>query len=370
MEKETGCTILAVDDAKLNIDILVGLLGDKYELAVALGGEGALKYLEENTPDLVLLDLMMPDIDGLAVLRHIKKDERIKDIPVLVLTALSDSDKKELCFRLGAVDYVQKPFDANELLARVKTHLSLSSARRQLEEYSHNLEELVEKRTRELLNTQQATIESMAAMVEYRDPETGSHINRTKGYVNILASRLSKLDKYREMLTPGMIELMTRSAPLHDIGKVGIPDHILLKPGKLTRDEFEIMKRHSEIGARVILSVQKKVGMMPFLDIAREIAYSHHEKWNGKGYPLGLTGADIPLSGRIMALGDVYDALISRRVYKPPFAHTKAVQIILEEKGESFDPDIVDAFSAACDEIRNLALDHCESEEQYEALHQ
>ncbi len=366
----SGCSILAVDDTKLNLDILVGVLGEKYDLSVALNGESALKYVEEHTPDLILLDIMMPGIDGLAVLRKLREKEKTDSIPVLMLTALSDSDKKALCFSLGAVDYVQKPFDVDELEARVRTHLSLAVARRQLQEQNHNLEVEVNRRTHEVLATQQATIESMAALAEYRDPETGMHINRTKGYVKILATGLAQKEAYTAILTPSMIDLIVRSAPLHDIGKVGIPDDILLKPGKLTEREFEVMKRHSEYGAHVISTVQKKVGTLPFLDVAKEIAAGHHEKWNGKGYPHGLSGTDIPLSARIMAIADVYDALISRRVYKPPFAHSKAISIVLEERGESFDPDVVDVFAARTEDFRKMALKYCESDEQREALHQ
>ncbi len=368
MEDLSGCSILAVDDTKLNLDILVGLLGNKYNLSVALSGESALKYVEEQRPDLILLDIMMPEVDGLTVLRKLRRGDRTKDIPVLVLTALSDSDKKALCFNLGAVDYIQKPFDVEELEARVHTHLSLAVARRQLQENNQNLEAEVTRRTREVLATQQATIESMAALAEYRDPDTGMHINRTKGYVKILALGLAEQKAYADILTPEMIELLERSAPLHDIGKVGIPDNILLKPGKLTDEEFEIMKKHAEYGAHVISTVQEKVGVMPFLDIAKEIAFGHHEKWNGKGYPRKLSGTDIPLSARIMTVGDVYDALISRRVYKPPFTHSKASSIILEERGESFDPDIVDVFAARQEMFRELALKFSESDEQREAL--
>ncbi len=364
----SDCSILAVDDTKLNLDILVGLLGDKYNLSVALSGQGALNYLQENTTDLILLDIMMPEMDGVTVLRNLQDNERTKDIPVLVLTALSDSEKKNLCFQLGAVDYIQKPFDVNELLARVRTHLSLAVTKRQLKIHNQNLQSEVEKRTREVLATQQATIESMAAIAEYRDPETGMHINRVKNYVKILATELSRLPSHKDLLPPSMIDLMVRSAPLHDIGKVGIADHILLKPGKLTPEEFEEMKRHAEYGAKAIVSVEKKVGKLPFLAIAKEIAHFHHEKWNGKGYPMGLMGKDIPLSARIMSVGDVYDALICRRIYKPPFPHSKAVSIIEEEKGTSFDPEIVDVFSRCHEEFRKIGLKFCDSEEQYQTL--
>ncbi|PIE59294.1 MAG: two-component system response regulator [Desulfobulbus propionicus] len=367
-EDLSRCSILAVDDTKLNINVLVSVLGGQYALSVALDGESALRHVEENVPDLILLDIMMPGIDGIEVLRRLKNSDRTRDIPVLMLTALSETEQKAHCFASGAVDYIQKPFEVNELQARVRTHLSLALARKTLKEQNHNLEELVEQRTRELFVTQQAIIESMVALAEYRDPETGQHINRVKGCVELLAKKLSKHPRFAEQLPHSTINLFIRSAPLHDIGKVGVPDEILLKAGALTDEEFTEMKRHTEYGAQVILSVQKKVGAVPFLDVAREMACSHHEKWDGTGYPAGLSGENIPLSARIMALADVYDALISRRVYKPPFTHSKAVEIILQESGKSFDPDIVEAFSHCAEKIRGIALNLAESEEQRDAL--
>ncbi len=367
-EDLSRCSILAIDDTKLNIDVLVSILGDKYALSVALNGESALRHVQENRPDLILLDIMMPGIDGIEVLSILKKDEWSRDIPVLMLTALSETDQKSKCFDLGAVDYIQKPFDVNELQSRVKTHLTLALTRKQLKQQNQNLEQLVEQRTKELLATQQATIESMAALAEYRDPETGHHINRVKGYVELLTTELSKRENFAHLLPLSTINDFIRSAPLHDIGKVGVRDEILLKKGKLTDEEFAEMKLHTDYGAQAILSVQKKVGAMPFLNVAREMACHHHEKWNGKGYPAGLAGRDIPLSARIMALADVYDALVSRRVYKPPFAHSKAVEIILRESGNSFDPDIVEVFSCCSEEFRQVALKFAESDEQREAL--
>ncbi len=368
----SDCSVLAVDDTKFNLDILVGLLGNQYNFSVALNGESALRQIEQNPPDLILLDIMMPGMDGTTVLRHIRDNESTKDIPVLMLTALSDSVNKARCFDLGAVDYVQKPFDIHELKARIRTHLSLAIARKQLKEHNQNLEAKVEEQTREVFATQQATIESMAAMAEYRDSETGGHINRVKGYVEVLATELVRLEAFKEQISPSMIPLLVRSAPLHDIGKVGIPDDILLKPGKLTTEEFEKMKSHTVYGAKILSSVQKKVGNLPFLDIAKEIAYYHHEKWDGKGYPAGLAGEAIPLSARIMAIADVYDALISRRIYKPPFPHSKAIQIIQEESGKSFEPAIVDTFLAphCIEQIRQVALAFNESQEEEDALSQ
>lgn len=362
------CTVLAVDDTRLNLDVLVNTLGANHELAVALDGETALEMALESPPDLILLDIMMPGMNGYDVLARLKEHPVTRDVPVIMLSALSDANTKARGFQLGAVDYVSKPFDVEELQARVRTHLALGQARKDLRRSNDQLEEKVRERTRELILTQQATIESMAALAEYRDPETGQHIHRVRGYVTLLAEELRSLPRYRALLTRDYIEQLSLSCPLHDIGKVGVPDHILLKPGPLTADEFEEMKRHTEYGRDVIISVQKKLGPMPFLRIAEDIVYCHHEKWDGSGYPSGLKGQDIPLGGRIMALADVYDALISRRVYKAPFTHSKAMEIIIEGAGTHFDPDLVAIFADFAPGFRQVALFNAESDEQREAL--
>jgi putative two-component system response regulator len=361
-------TILAVDDTKINLDILVSTLGEVYDLSVALNGETALEMAEREPPDLILLDIMMPGMDGYEVLRRLKISPRTAQVPVIMLSALSEIGSKAKGFQLGAVDYLIKPFELEELLARVKTHLTLARTREELRQHNNLLERKVRERTREVLLTRQATIESMAILAEFRDPETGEHIHRVKGYVALMAREMENHPLYRGMLDEDYIELMVHSCPLHDIGKVGIPDHILLKPGKLTDAEFEEMKLHAVHGYNAIEAVQKRLGVMPFLRIAGEIAHTHHEKWDGSGYPRGLKGEDIPLSGRIMALADVYDALISRRVYKPPFTHARAVDIILQGRGTHFDPNLADIFAAHGEEFRRIALDNAESEEQREAL--
>lgn len=362
------CMVLAVDDTKFNLDILVNALGAKHELTVALDGATALEMATQSPPDLILLDIMMPGLDGYEVLTRLKQHPATSEVPVIMLSALSDLGTKSRGFQLGAVDYVSKPFEVEELLARVRTHLSLGQARKELRCQNELLEEKVRERTRELIQTQQATIESMAALAEYRDPETGQHIHRVKGYVTLLAEELRTLPEYAPLLTRDYVELLTLSCPLHDIGKVGVPDHILLKPGRLTAEEFEEMKRHTEYGRDAILSVQKKLGQMPFLRIAEDIVYTHHEKWDGSGYPRGLKGQEIPVCGRIMALADVYDALISRRVYKTPYTHSKALDIILDGAGSHFDPNMVAIFAEFAAGFRQVALFNAESDEQREAL--
>jgi len=362
------CTVLAVDDTKLNLDVLVNTLGTSYELSVAMDGATALEMAHDVPPDLILLDIMMPGMNGYEVLAKLKAHAATREVPVILLSALSDLSTKSRGFQLGAVDYVCKPFEIDELKARVRTHLSLAQAHKELRRSNEVLEEKVRERTREVVLTQQATIESMAALAEHRDPETGEHIRRVKGYVTLLAEELRAHPGYASFLTRDYIELLSLSCPLHDIGKVGVPDHILLKPGPLTPEEFEEMKRHTEYGRGAILSVQKKLGAMPFLRIAEDIIFTHHEKWDGSGYPRGLSGTDIPLCGRIMALADVYDALISRRVYKAPFTHSRAMEIILDGAGTHFDPELVTVFAEFASGFRQVALFNAESEEQRQAL--
>lgn len=354
--------ILIVDDTPENIDVLKGLLNTDYKVKVALSGESAIYICESgNPPDIVLLDVMMPGLDGYEVCRRLKGNEATEKIPIIFLTALSDETNESTGLNLGAVDYITKPFNPDLVKVRIRNHLEIKL-------YRDRLEELVAERTKELELTQEATIESMGTLAECRDPETGGHINRTQNYVKALALHLKENPKYVQALSRQYIDLLYKSAPLHDIGKVGVSDNILLKPGKLTPEEFEEMKRHTVIGRDAIASVEKKFGENSFLRLAREIAYTHHEKWNGYGYPQGLSGEDIPLSGRLMAVADVYDALISKRVYKPPFPHAKAVKIILEEKGTHFDPVIVDAFQKIEKDFRSIALQFADFEEEREIL--
>ncbi len=276
--------------------------------------------------------------------------------------------KKTKGFELGAVDYITKPFDIREVKARVETHLVNKFARDVLENQNQALEALVQKRTKEIENTQDVTIRMAVSLAETRDNETGAHILRTQFYVGALAKELSTLSQYKKELTEENIRLLIKSAPLHDIGKIGVADAILLKPGKLTDEEFDEMKNHTIYGNESLLRAEEEMEGESFLRYAREIAYSHHEKWDGFGYPEKLKGEDIPLSGRIMALADVYDALISRRVYKSPFTHTKAVAIITEGKGSHFDPVLTDCFLKIQESFRQIVLKYVEHDEEREAL--
>lgn len=353
-------TVLVVDDTPSNIDILLETLGGEYEIMVALDGETALEHVMKKTPDIVLLDIMMPVMDGYEVCRKLKNNPATSDIPVIFVTAMNESVNEEKGLELGAIDYIIKPFSPAIVRARVKNHIMFQLAKEAVEKQKEMLEEMVEERTAELIITQNVTIQCMASLAETRDLDTGEHIRRTQLYVRILAEKLKNDRKFSGVLTRENIDLIFRSAPLHDIGKVGVPDHILLKKGPLTEEEFENMKKHTVYGRNALLEAERMLGTNSFLRFAREIAYSHHERWDGSGYPEGLKGEEIPVSGRLMAIADVYDALISARVYKPPFSHDDAVRIITAGDGRVmpgyFDPDVLDAFRSSLDEFRQIAL--------------
>jgi len=337
--------ILVVDDTPENLSLMSALLRGEYAVRVANGGERALRLAGENPPDLILLDVMMPEMDGYEVLRRLKEDPMTREIPVIFLTARTEADDERRGLELGAVDYIAKPISSPIMMARVRTHLMLKSSSDILRDKAAHLESEVAWRTREIAMIQDVTIMAMASLAETRDTDTGNHILRTQHYVRLLADALREHPRFAGHLDAQSIDLIFRSAPLHDIGKVGIPDRILLKPGKLTADEFAIMQRHARLGHDAIdhaeSVLQADVG---FLRVAKEIALSHHERWDGRGYPCGLSGEQIPVSARLMALADVYDALVSRRVYKDGMPHARAVTIIREGRGSQFDPDVVDAF--------------------------
>jgi putative two-component system response regulator len=303
----------------------------------------------------------MPGIDGYEVCRRLQRDLPTRDIPVIFITAKTEVDDEAKGLDLGAVDYIGKPVNPAIVRARVRNHLELKRHR-------NHLEELVAQRTYQLKKAQESVIEAMGMVAEHRDPETGSHISRTKGYVNILCKELSILSKYSKILTPHIIELVTNAAPLHDLGKIAISDSILLKEGPLTPEEFEVIKTHPLIGEETIRMAELKFKDNDTLMIARDIAGSHHEKWNGKGYPRGLAGTDIPIWGRIMAVADVYDAIISRRSYKKAKSHKEAVAYIVDHKGTQFDPDLIDAFLNVENEILEIALKYAEDNAQRSIL--
>ncbi len=348
---------MVVDDTPQNLVLMTELLRQDYRILVANGGERALTLLSSETlPDLILLDIMMPDLDGHEVLRRIKANPATRDIPVIFLTAKSESADEILGLQLGAVDYITKPISPPIVRARVRTHLALKAAADFLRDKSVYLETEVARRTKQLSAIQDVTVLAMSSMAETRDNETGNHILRTQRYVKRLALQLQGHPRFSQALGDAYIELLFKSAPLHDIGKVGIPDHILLKPAPLTEPEFEVMKTHTTIGFDSIARAERALGVeVDFLLLAKEIALSHQEKWDGSGYPQGLVADAIPLSARLMAVADVYDALISKRVYKDAMSHEQALAIMAKGRASHFDPDILDAFFDTHEDFRAIA---------------
>jgi putative two-component system response regulator len=357
-------TILVVDDTPDNLSLMMELLKGNYQVKLANSGERALKLVGlVPPPDLILLDIMMPGMDGYEVCQRLKANPLTQDIPVVFLTARTEMEDEKRGLEMGAVDYITKPISPPIVLARVKIHLALKANADFLRDKNDFLEAEVSRRTREVIAIQDVTILAMASLAETRDTDTGNHIRRTQYYVRTLAKKLSTHPRFSALLTDNYIHMLFKSAPLHDIGKVGIADRILLKPGRFEPEEFEIMKTHTTLGRDAIEHAEKQLGMqVEFLSVAKEIALSHQEKWDGSGYPQGLAGESIPVSARLMAVADVYDALISRRVYKDGMPHEKAVIIIQEGKGTHFDPDIADAFVALQEEFREIAARFSDSD--------
>jgi putative two-component system response regulator len=350
-------TILVVDDAPDNLSLMSSLLKDDFRVKVASNGEKALKIAQADPgPDLILLDIMMPGMDGYEVCQRLMADPRTHNIPVIFLTARSAEEDEQKGLEIGAVDYVSKPISPPIVKARIRTQLALKAAADFLRDKNAYLEQEVQRRIREIAAIQEVTILAMAALAETRDADTGYHIRRTQLYIKTLALKLRNHPRFSDFLNDENMAMLFKSAPLHDIGKVGVPDRILLKPGRLTPEEFETMKTHAWLGWHAIDHAEKVLGHhIDFLKMAKEIALCHHEKWDGTGYPQKLSGNDIPISARLMALADVYDAIISRRVYKDPVPQEQAVQIILAGKGTHFDPDLVDAFAEIKEEFQAIA---------------
>jgi putative two-component system response regulator len=357
MTATPSATVLIIDDAPENLLVLTGLLGPHYRVLAANSGEAGLKVaLAEQTPDLILLDVMMPDMDGYAVLDRLRDSPFTRHIPVMFLTALGDAADEERGLSMGACDYIVKPIKPAVVLARVRTQLEAQQARAWLRDQNAALEDEVARRMAENMLTQRVTVRALAHLAETRDTDTGNHILRTQGYVNRLATALRGHVRFPLLSSDAYVELLTMSAPLHDIGKVAIPDAILLKPGPLTPDEWRVMKTHAKAGSDAIESAERDIDApVAFLAVAKEIAHWHHEKWDGSGYPDGLAGEQIPVSARLMALADVFDALIFKRVYKGAIPANEARRIIMEGSGSHFDPDIADAFQRVYGDFVDIA---------------
>lgn len=349
-------TLLVVDDTPDNIGVMCGILGADYAIKVANNGPLALKIAAELLPDLILLDVMMPGMSGYEVCRQLKENMATRHIPVIFVTALGEVEDETLGFELGAADYITKPIKTSVVRARVQTHLALSNQRRHLEQLvMERTSELalicrqLESSNQQLAQVHLATIQQLGRAADYRDNETGKHILRVGNFSRLLGLAWG--------LPEPRAELLKYASMMHDVGKIGIPDHILLKPGKLAPEEFEVIKGHPRIGAEIIGHHEAEVLIM-----ARDVALTHHEKWNGQGYPQGLSGADIPVVGRIVAVADVFDALTCERPYKKAWSVELAMELIAKEAGQHFDPDLADLFLGMEAEVRRIAIEYSDTE--------
>lgn len=329
--------VLIVDDTPDNIHILMESLKDSYAISAATNGERAILAAQTQAPDIILLDVLMPGIDGYEVCRRLADDVRTRAIPVIFITALNEEQDEARGLDLGAVDFITKPFRPGLVKARVRNHLELKRHR-------DHLEVLVNEQVEEIADSHIATIFAMSKLAESRDDDTGKHLERTQIFCRLLASKLGENPAFKNVIDDAYVETIFHASPLHDIGKVGIPDAVLCKPGKLTEEEFAVMKLHTVKGAETLFLVAKRYPSNDFLNMGLDIARWHHEKWNGAGYPDGRSGEEIPLCARIMAVADVYDALTSKRCYKDPMPHSRAVEIINNDAGTHFDPAVAEAF--------------------------
>lgn len=356
--------VLVVDDDRVCLELAHAMLETRYRVEVAHDGNQAQAYLDNGLrPDLILLDLMMPRMNGHEFMHQLRAHANLAETPVIVTTGRDDAEAETLA--LGAVDYVLKPWHVQTLLARVNTHVELKKVRDQLRWRNASLEVEVALRANECAAVQNVSLRALSCLAETRDPETGAHLQRTKAYVQRLAELLRDHPRFSGVLTDEYINWLSLSAPLHDIGKVGLPDHVLLKPGKLTPEERAVMQRHSAMGADAIAQAEQESGIrLAFLQIAKEMARHHHENWDGSGYPDGLRGEAIPVSARLMAVADVFDALVSRRVYKEPMDFDLAYQIMAQGCERQFDPDVLDAFLSRYEDFTAIALRYSDGVEE------
>ncbi|MDR1921738.1 MAG: response regulator [Candidatus Adiutrix sp.] len=351
--------IMLVDDNMANLTIGKNMLKDAYEVYAVPSAAKLFEILEHVTPDLILLDVMMPEMDGYEAIRRLKADRRRADIPVIFLTSKIDERSELEGLSLGAIDYVAKPFSAPLLLKRIENQLLIVSQRLELKNYNDNLQAMVHRKTEQIIELQNAVLSTVAEMVEFRDNLTGGHVTRTQMYLELLVNTLLAEKIYEEEVSSWDLDFLIPSAQLHDVGKIAISDAILNKPGKLDPGEFEEMKKHVTIGVEAIDRIAKKTRGHSFLLHARVIAGAHHEKWDGSGYPAGLREKEIPLEGRLMAIADVYDALISKRPYKQPISAKEAEKIIEAGRGAHFDPLLIDGFRLVAEHFAVLAEQYC-----------
>jgi putative two-component system response regulator len=347
-----------VDDNAANLAMGKAMLKDIYEVYPCPSAKKLFDLLQHITPDLILLDILMPEMDGCEVIRLLKADARLADIPVIFLTSRSGEHSELEGLNLGAIDYVIKPFSAPLLLKRIENHLLIEAQKKELQNYNDNLQQMVQDKTAQVLELQNAVLSTVADMVECKDNRTGGHVVRTQMYIELLVNRMLEEKIYDDILLSWDLDLLIQSAQLHDVGKIAISDALLNKPGKLTPEEFEEMKKHVSIGVAAIDRIAKKTSERAFLRHARSMVGAHHEKWDGSGYPAGLRGDDIPLEGRLMAIADVYDALISLRPYKAPLTTQEAGEVMRAGRGSHFDPALIDVFCMVADDFASIA-EHC-----------
>jgi len=352
--------IMLVDDNITNLTVGKNALVNKYDVFTIPSGDKLLKILQRTIPDLILLDIDMPDMTGYDVIKILKADPATSAIPVIFLTAKNDAADELEGLSLGAIDYIIKPFSPPLLQKRIEVHLLVDKQAKQLKDYNNNLEEMVREKTKTVLELQNAILETVAELVECRDDVTGGHIERTQSFLKSMVNKLNRDKIYQDIISTWDEEFLVQSAQLHDVGKIAVRDSILGKPGRLTEEEFAEMKKHTTFGEAIIEKIEKNTTEQTFLTHAKIFAGTHHERWDGRGYPKGLKGDEIPLQGRIMAIADVYDALISERPYKKAFTHEEAVKIISDGRGTQFDPALVDIFINIADEFNEIAEKHKE----------
>ncbi|MDR0634734.1 MAG: response regulator [Azoarcus sp.] len=351
-------TVAVVDDNITNLKIARSILSEHYDIYALPSATVMFELLQKIIPDLILLDIEMPEMSGYEAIRKLKADAELRRIPVIFLTSRSDEGSELEGLSLGAIDYVTKPFSAALLLKRIHNHLLIASQERKLEDYNRNLEEMVNQKAEKILKLQFGILNGVAELVEFRDKKTGGHIVRTQRYLNLLVKRMLADGIYLDEASSWDLAFLIPSAQLHDVGKIAISDTILNKPGKLTEEEFAIMKTHAARGVEAIEKIEEETQEHSFLSHAKCFAGYHHEKWDGSGYPNGLAGEDIPLQGRLMAIADVYDALISARPYKDPMPLDVAKSIILDGEGRHFDPALINVFRGVADGFEEIALGH------------
>ncbi|MDR1545497.1 MAG: response regulator [Deltaproteobacteria bacterium] len=347
--------IMLVDDNMANLVMGKQMLKDSYEVYPIPSAAKLFEVMEHVEPALILLDVMMPEMDGYEAIIKLKAEPRWADVPVIFLTSKNDETSELEGLSLGAIDYVAKPFSAPLLLQRIENQLLIVGQRRQLKNYNDNLQDMVAKKTQQVVDLQNAVLSTVAEMVEFRDNLTGGHVTRTQMYLNVLVDKMLEEKVYLEEVSGWDLNLLVQSAQLHDVGKIAISDAILNKPGKLTEVEFEEMKKHVIFGLEVIDKIATKTPQQVFLRHARIFAGTHHEKWDGTGYPNGIKGEKIPIEGRLMAIADVYDALISKRPYKEPMPLSQAEKIIIDGRNKHFDSQLIDIFIKVTDKFAEIA---------------